>query len=259
MTAAVWPYKQTSNSAKALANALGIKRIKRERSRFNPVGKTIINWGSSVAPDNMIEQANFINPPASVATAGNKLSFFRQVDDAGCGEWIVPWTTSDNQVREWLAKGERVVARTSLTGHSGQGIVILEGVGAEIVEAPLYTLYKGKTDEYRVHCVRKADGTVEVFDIQQKKRDKDVPNERVNWKVRNLAGGFIYARNNITQNDVVVEAATKVFGATSLDFGAVDVIYSSKAKKAYVLEVNTAPGLTGTTLDKYVEAIGSFI
>jgi D-alanine-D-alanine ligase-like ATP-grasp enzyme len=40
-----------------------------------------------------------------------------------------------------------------------------------------------------------------------------------------------------------------------LDFGAVDVIYNRAQDKAYVLEVNTAPGLEGSTLDNYVEAI----
>ena len=41
--------------------------------------------------------------------------------------------------------------------------------------------------------------------------------------------------------------------ALGLDFGAVDVVYNVKEQKAYVLEVNSAPGLSGTTLDKYVE------
>ena len=46
--------------------------------------------------------------------------------------------------------------------------------------------------------------------------------------------------------------AIKVLG---LDFGAVDIIYNKQEDKWYVLEVNTAPGIYGTTLDKYVNAI----
>ena len=37
--------------------------------------------------------------------------------------------------------------------------------------------------------------------------------------------------------------ATKAVAALGLDFGAVDVIYNEKYGRAYVLEVNTAPGL----------------
>ncbi|MNY63636.1 hypothetical protein D3C86_2006230 [compost metagenome] len=42
--------------------------------------------------------------------------------------------------------------------------------------------------------------------------------------------------------------------AIGLTFGAVDVIWNEYRHQAYVLEVNTAPGLTGTTLEKYAEA-----
>jgi len=44
-----------------------------------------------------------------------------------------------------------------------------------------------------------------------------------------------------------------------LDFGAVDVVFNSKEKLAYVLEINTAPGLTGSTLDGYVERLRKFL
>ena len=44
-----------------------------------------------------------------------------------------------------------------------------------------------------------------------------------------------------------------------LDFGAVDVIYNGHSNRAYVLEINTAPGLTGTTLDNYAAALRNLI
>ncbi|MNY81884.1 hypothetical protein D3C86_2236870 [compost metagenome] len=43
--------------------------------------------------------------------------------------------------------------------------------------------------------------------------------------------------------------------ALGLDFGAADVIWNDHRKQAFVLEVNTAPGLTGTTLEKYAKAL----
>jgi D-alanine-D-alanine ligase-like ATP-grasp enzyme len=44
-----------------------------------------------------------------------------------------------------------------------------------------------------------------------------------------------------------------------LDFGAIDMIYNERRNQYYVLEVNTACGLTGTTLDKYVEVFKEFV
>jgi D-alanine-D-alanine ligase-like ATP-grasp enzyme len=43
-----------------------------------------------------------------------------------------------------------------------------------------------------------------------------------------------------------------------LDFGAVDMIYNAKRNTYYVLEVNTACGLAGETLNKYVEVFTMF-
>ena len=43
-----------------------------------------------------------------------------------------------------------------------------------------------------------------------------------------------------------------------LDFGAVDIIYNNRDDVCYLLEVNTAPGLQGTTLEKYKDAVEKY-
>lgn len=242
----IFPYKLGSESAKLLAEALGIKRIKKEGSKFRGnARKLVINWGNSVLPEE-IAKCQIINAPVAVSKAANKLTFFKAMAEAGVS--VPPFTESPEAVAEALKEGKIVVARTILNGNSGAGIVLLEG-DAEIVKAPLYTEYVPKKEEYRIHVFRG-----EVVDVQRKARRKDVEDGLVNWKIRNLAGGFIFARNAI--GDVhkdVLEQATKAVEAIGLDFGAVDVIFNDKQKKAYVLEVNTAPGLSGTTLEGYVQ------
>ena len=38
---------------------------------------------------------------------------------------------------------------------------------------------------------------------------------------------------------------------SGLTFGAIDVIWNEHQQKAFVLEINTAPGIEGTTVEKY--------
>ena len=99
-----------------------------------------------------------------------------------------------------------------------------------------------------MHCGRYSD-RIEVISLQRKARRLDHPNP--NWEVRNHSNGFVYVRNDVNPPPCVTEAALAVFGQTGLDFGAVDVIYNAYHDRAYVLEINTAPGLEGQTVLDY--------
>jgi len=145
----------------------------------------------------------------------------------------------------WANMGKTIVVRNVLTGSEGNGIVIVPK--NEIVpDAPLYTEYVFKVNEYRVHVAGS-----EVIDTQKKIRD---PNKIItDWKVRSHANGFIFARNSVQPNDDRSDLALDAIAALSLDFGAVDII-EDKEENFYVLEVNTAPGLEGQTVESYTKA-----
>lgn len=238
----VLPYKKGSKSAKALADSLGVLRIKLDNLNVNRFARNdihIINWGNSTYP--RVPNAKYFNDPDAVEVASNKLKAFQKLD----GQVQIPdFTTDINVAEQWDGP---VVERYKLTGHSAEGLVIKqdnEGLG----HAPLYVRYLKKTDEYRVHVFR---GT--VFHVQRKARKADVPDDQVNWQVRNLANGFIYQLHigkEVPKS--VLTTASKAVEVLGLDFGAVDVIYHNDTG-ATVLEVNTACGLEGTTLDKYQE------
>lgn len=240
----LYAYKNGSASAKALAEALGIKRIKHEGKPLQVRGG-IINWGASRLKRDIVHDG-ILNCPTRVRVAGNKLETFKALD----GRVSIPkWTEERLEAVEWLAEGATVVSRLILTGHSGQGILISDGKEDEgIPDAPLYTQYIRKENEYRAHVFR---GNI-IFS-QRKARKMDVPNEDVNWKVRNLAGGFIFANKDVVLPEVAKQQAIIAVESLGLDFGAVDLVHG-KDNRWYVLEVNTAPGLEGTTLEKYVEA-----
>ena len=244
----IYPYKMASESAKALSVGLGVKRIRHEGSRFNPKGKVVINWGSSSLPDNIHTHAlSIINEPYSVEIAANKLNTFLTLDRDAVQVNIPEYTQDKEHARRWIDEGYTVVCRTILNGCSGKGIVLASDDG-ELVDAPLYVKYVSKKHEYRVHV---AFGM--VIDQQRKARKKDIADEDVNWKIRNHSNGFIFMRDGINLPDVCLNMAVDAVGALGLDFGAVDIIWNEKEDEYYVLEINTACGLTGTTLDKYVE------
>lgn len=254
----LYAYKEGSKSAKAISQALGIKRIKHKGSRFRgDENKTVINWGASELPEEVMK-CRVLNKPEVVAACADKKMFFQCMDDSGMADKLVPYTTDKAKALAWIKEGGVVVCRTLTRANSGRGIVIAEKE-EELVNAPLYTKYMPKKHEFRLHFFNGEFG-VEMFDVQRKARKKDVPDDQVNWKVRNHNNGFIFARNEeFGVPNEVDKVAFEVFETTTLDFGAVDVIYNEREDRAYVLEINTACGVEGTTLDNYVEMFGAMI
>jgi len=247
MKSYVYSHNPHSEGAKALAQALGVKRVKHGvGSKFKGGrGKAIINWGAGTLPDQVGACEKILNPPQAIRNASNKLKSFELFERKGVS--IPEFFTTKEQAREYLqnSAGRSIVARTVLNGHSGAGIVICESVD-DLVDAPLYTAYVKKQQEYRYHVFMG-----QVVDIQRKARRREVEDADVNWKVRNLYGGFIFAREGVVPSDVASENSLKAVECLGLDFGAVDLIYNEREDKYYVLEVNTAPGLAGTTLEGY--------
>lgn len=245
-------YNQGSESSKDLAVALGIKRLKQEGSKWRPKERdTVINWGRSSHHAAFDGPARVLNHPEAIAKAANKLLAFRTFQEAGVSAPL--WTTDIAEARNMLAARATVVCRTKLTGHSGEGIVLVDPDNVnDLVRAPLYTQYIKKVNEFRLHVFGD-----QVFFIQRKARKKEVPDNEVNWQVRNHANGFIFAHQGVDVPEGHKELAVKAVKSLGLDFGAVDLIETKKGE-AFVLEVNTACGLEGTTLEKYCEQFQQF-
>ena len=250
----VYPYKQASRSALALAKSLGGKVIKLENSKFRPSkDKLVINWGSSKVPKEIVEGCRLLNNPSNVSKVSNKYIFFSMVEAQGeAGPRIPDFTISNEVAKNWFNnKTKLVFARTVLNGHSGEGIVEVNS-SEEVDKFPdgtLFVKYIPKRSEFRIHCTKE-----KAFCIQEKLRSLEKKEEK-NFKVRNHANGYIFARQNINCPEDVITQAIKALNASNLDFGAVDVIWNELRQEAYVLEVNSAPGLEGSTIHDYVGLI----
>lgn len=248
----LFTYNQASEGAKALAAALDVPRIKHRGSTFvGSRAKTVINWGGSQVPE-YVAACTLLNPPERVAVACDKLQSFQMFRNEN-----VPhpeFTTSLDSAQRWLEGGEAVFARTMLRASSGRGIEIMMPEHRETwgVRAPLYTKYVKKRDEFRVHVVRG-----QVIDVQRKGlREEFQGRDNVNHMVRNLANGFVFVRNDGREAPQCVrDAGIAAVNSLSLDFGAVDVVYNARQDRAYVIEVNCAPGLVGTTITSYATAL----
>lgn len=242
----VYPYKMGSKSAKTLARALDTLRVYPNKHYKPKSNHLIINWGNSRFPMwDYMRWGKFLNRPHHVNTAANKLLSFRAFTTnlISCPLW----TKETSIAQQWIDDGYRVFGRQTLTGHSGEGILIFNQ-GDEVTPCPLYTREVKKDKEYRVHVFNG-----KVIDYQQKKKKLNFEGESVNG-IRNYANGWVYARNDVVLSEEVREEAIKAVKALGLDFGAVDVC-TVKGGGVCVFEVNTACGLEGTTITKYVDAI----
>jgi hypothetical protein len=138
-----------------------------------------------------------------------------------------------------------------LTGHSGNGIVIIEPDG-HLINAPLYTKATKHKYEFRVHVFKG-----KVIDVQQKKRRIDYRGP--NTGIRNHSNGYIYARVDIDVPEILLSSSIQAVNLLGLDFGAVDVGYRERDSRVFIFEINTAPGLVGTTLNKYVNTFKEYL
>lgn len=246
----ILPYRQGSKSARALADALGGRVLKLEGSKFiKKPFDMVINWGNvKDQPATVTGLQSIINDPDRIKAASNKLKFFRLMADAGKGDLLPRWWDNRHSVP---SDAYPIVCRTVLAGHSGEGIVIAD-TPEQLVPAGLYVEYVKKDQEYRIHVGKRGNESI-IIARQRKARRHAVPDNEVNWRIRNHDNGFVYVREGVSPPALVEAAAIDAMGVTSLDFGAVDVIYNAKKGKAYVLEINTAPGLEGQTVTDYAD------
>lgn len=234
----IYPYSSASKSAKDLAKQLGAKRIKLKNSKFKwSPKKTVINWGHSSPPFECINK--------NTKNAIDKLKAFKLLAEHKVS--IPKFTEDHNEAMAWVKKGRTVFARKTTTGKEGKGIVVLNDFPD--TKTPLYTQYVNKKQEFRVHVFNGA-----VISVREKLLKKGLQPSRI----RNTNNGYVFghARNLTEAKQTCLHVqAVEAVKALGLDFGAVDIIWNDHYGRAYVLEVNTAPGLSEVGIELYGKAI----
>jgi len=216
--------------------------------------KYLINYGRNKL-EGLDRYERIFNHPDNIKNASNKLKCLDILSDNFLP--VVSFFTDEEMARN-RASSQWVMCRTLLNSSSGKGIVLAKSP-EEIVPAPLYTGYYKKRYEFRYHVVGDR-----VISVQQKKRLSSEELEargmtRGDSYIRNLDNGYIFAREGVTEIPEISEICIKAIKALGLDFGAVDVlakrwVYDKPDGSFVICEVNTAPGLQGTTLEDYTNA-----
>lgn len=240
-TILVRPPSRPSESAQVLRTALGDHARLSRTEKIPNQYKHVINWGNPGLQCN--RQDIFLNKPEKVRDAIDKLVSFRNMQAAGVR---VPHFQTE---KPSLTKGEIWMARANLRGSGGVGISVVRH-GDIVPDAPLYVRYIPKVKEYRVHVVNG-----EAIFCQQKKKEKEADQTKDQKLIRNYDNGWVFCLCHEDPPEGVKDAAISAVAALGLGHGAVDLILGKSDNLAYVLECNTAPGLSSPTLiEAYKEA-----
>lgn len=184
-----------------------------------------------------------------ISTAISKKLTFTKLDEGGLVRHPPIFSTPEEASAweyGWLGR------RDGLSG--GRGIAIFEK-GQLPLQAAQYDFITGIIPgkaEYRIHVGKLPDNTFTIIATQQKVGVRN--NESI---IRNHASGVIYSQQDLRMSEKgrtrAKEWAIHTVQAVGLDFGAVDLLQSIDGK-LYVLEVNTAPGISSEPMfDAYLE------
>lgn len=178
----------------------------------------------------------------------DKLTQYRWFQQQGLSS--LEFTTDRNQAMLWVSEGNVVFGRKYLNSSCGKGIVLFEpNTPVNNEHCPVYTKYKKKKREFRVHVFKD-----KVVMVCEKLRKKEFQGER-DTKIRNLANGYVFVQNVVQEPEGLRALALAASRVSPSDFKGVDIGYNEKQNDLFVIEVNSAPGIQGSNVNKYVEAI----
>jgi glutathione synthase/RimK-type ligase-like ATP-grasp enzyme len=223
--------KLGSQSLKLLAEGLSTKLgYKVFRSKTHHKFRSNIVYGDC---KNKIEQYEFFK-----AQGLPSLVFTKKIEEA----------------RQWCSESYIVVARTLTRSSEGKGIVIAE-TPEQVPMAPVYTQYRKKKREFRVHVF--SDQVVQVLEKRKRKGFEGT----VDTKIRNTANGYVFCSQDVVEPPGIRQLALAASKVTNSMFKGVDIGFNEKLNELFVIEVNSAPGIAGSNVTRYVEAMvppGSF-
>jgi hypothetical protein len=260
---------QPSNSARALVEALGARRLRNDSPLWRRVtnGDHIVCWGDGHV---RLDGINALNG----APIQNKFQDALKLREAGVPTvevarerppiieqdeplmramaWDALTRTGVQNViatlQQWLADNPPAAPAPEWLGRSRNHVGGRDLLNP--VERPDYYVRKEEiVREFRVHSFRGSSIRAGV---------KKAASEHAHAWIRSLDAGWRISYDGVTIRQVHREIAHAAVTSLGLDFGAVDIAERQDGS-LIVLEVNRAPGLDGGTITAYAEAIRKWV
>lgn len=182
----------------------------------------------------------------------NKLAQYKWFQEQGIP--ALDFTVDKHLAMTWVTEGETVFGRKYLNASCGKGIVVFDKDNVlEMNGIPVFTKYKKKKREFRVHVFKN-----QVVNVVEKRKRKEFAGER-DTKIRNLANGYVFCQTVENEPEGLRALALQAAQVSPSDFRGVDIGYNEKKNELFVIEVNSAPGIEGTNVDKYLEAMVQYV
>lgn len=288
----IWYSGATDITGQALADALGLTGTK-NKPRHIHAGDIIIGWGTKTDGDVNFGAATVLNHPDKIKNNRNKfLTLQKLKQDRDTGTAIAPFCESGVITQE-LAK-RRPTMKLPLVGRTnfhqgGKGFWLCLNTQhtdrATRDGAQYFQNFINIQDEYRLHvafgaviyAVKKVENPADAGWIAQRKEkilahaaknDRALEERTVDYVlgrlvkeaglpdriIRSNTKGWKFSGVRLdTVPAPLRNAAIKSVEVIGLDFGAVDCAIDL-SNTPYIIEINSGPGLQGTSLQKYVDA-----
>jgi D-alanine-D-alanine ligase-like ATP-grasp enzyme len=151
-----------------------------------------------------------------------------------------------------------VVGRKLLESYEGKGIIMFDPekgspTKEDVLACKVFTKFIPKDREFRVHVFK---GKPLVILEKKKKKDWDGPTSKY---IFNTENGYVFCQHDLdiaqSLNNAIQILAQQSSGVNNSDFQGVDIGYCSKKNNLFVIEVNSAPGIEGSNVGRYCDAI----
>lgn len=287
MSKYIWYSEATDVTGAAIAEALGI-----ESGKNAPRNKDIvIGWGTKTSENVDLGNVKVLNHPNAIRKNRNKFSALETLKaNRQLASNIAKFLSSDS-IRRSLEREEMTLPLIARTNYHQGGKGLWTCLTKSHVEkaisdgAQYFQEYIDIKTEYRLHvfdgkiiyAVKKVENPTEAGWVAQRKEkvldyarknnvdinegtldyvllrlvkeavlpDRIVRSNKRGWKFSSVATNTLSA--------ALKNAAIKSVETIGLDFGAVDCAINA-GDHPFIIEINTGPGLQGTSLDKYIAA-----
>ena len=196
------------------------------------------------------------NPPHATAVSVAKLTFYEWlVGNPRLKDHLLWHTMEKEEAIGWFKDGAKsVYCRALSRGKSGAGITVAHSP-EEVVDSVYYTKGVQISTEFRVHFFTLNDLTLVTQKLKLGKSAREDRGSSFNREIRTHDNGWVYGQPNdkLPEDSAHVARglALEIGHEIGLTYGCVDFIHDSEGNKVWIVEANSAPGVSGESATEF--------